>query len=84
MPEGIKGKGYCLCGVVQVVVETMSCKVGACHCNTCRKWCGAPFVAADCSTEVSFVGEENITVFDSSEWAERGFCKTASRIYFIV
>ena len=29
----------------------------------------------DCGTEVSFEGEENITVYDSSKWAERGFCK---------
>ena len=28
----------------------------------------------DCGTEVSFAGEENITVYDSSKWAERGFC----------
>lgn len=29
----------------------------------------------DCQTDVSFEGEENITVYDSSDWAERGFCK---------
>ena len=28
----------------------------------------------DCGPEVSFEGEENISVFDSSPWAERGFC----------
>ncbi len=32
-------------------------------------------MAIDCGTEVSFEGEENISVFDSSAWAERGFCK---------
>ena len=32
-------------------------------------------MAVDCGTDVSFEGEENISVFDSSEWAERGFCK---------
>jgi len=37
MSEGTNGKGHCLCGVVQVSVEVMSGKVGACHCNTCRK-----------------------------------------------
>ncbi len=29
----------------------------------------------DCGTDISFEGEENITVYDSSSWAERGFCK---------
>lgn len=28
-----------------------------------------------CGTDVSFDGEDNITVYDSSSWAERGFCK---------
>lgn len=28
-----------------------------------------------CGTEVTFDGEENIRIFDSSEWAERGFCE---------
>jgi hypothetical protein len=31
-------------------------------------------MAVDCGTEVSFEGGENISVFSSSEWAERGFC----------
>ena len=29
----------------------------------------------DCGTDISFKGEEAITVYDSSNWAERGFCK---------
>ena len=32
-------------------------------------------MAVDCGTEVLFDGEENVSVFNSSEWAERGFCK---------
>jgi len=39
-------------------------------------------MSADCGTEVSFVGEKNITVFDSSEWAERGFCKNCGTHLF--
>ena len=31
-------------------------------------------IATDCGSEVLFEGEEYISVFDSSEWAERGFC----------
>ena len=29
----------------------------------------------DCGTDISFNGEEAITVYNSSNWAERGFCK---------
>ena len=32
-------------------------------------------MAVSCGTEITFEGEENITVFNSSGWAERGFCK---------
>jgi len=29
----------------------------------------------DCGTDVTFKGEDDITVYNSSSWAERGFCK---------
>lgn len=29
----------------------------------------------DCGPAVSFEGDEHVSVFDSSEWAERGFCR---------
>ncbi len=29
----------------------------------------------DCGSDVEYESEENITVYNSSEWAERGFCK---------
>ena len=32
-------------------------------------------MAVDCGTEVAFAGEQSIRVFNSSEWAERGFCQ---------
>lgn len=37
----------------------------------------------DCGTDISFKGEENINVYDSSEWAERGFCnKCGSHLFY--
>lgn len=54
MSEHAKGKGHCLCRSVQITAEAVSGKVGACHCDTCRKWCGGPFMAVDCGTEVFF------------------------------
>ena len=75
MPEIVEGKGTCLCGTIKIEAKTMNTRVGTCHCSMCRKWGGGPLMVVDCGTEVTFEGEENISVFDSSEWAERAFCK---------
>ncbi len=76
-------KGTCLCGGVKIVAKTAENNVGACHCHTCRKWAGGPFMGIDCGSDVSFEGKENISVFDSSEWAERAFCnKCGTHVYY--
>ena len=49
--------------------------VAACHCSMCRKWGGGALLVVECGSDVSFSGEENIGIYQSSEWAERGFCK---------
>ncbi|GGI85745.1 GFA family protein [Shewanella gelidii] len=70
-----KKSGSCICGSVRITAINPSIKVGACHCGTCRKWGGGPFMEIDCGTDILFEGEEYITIFNSSIWAERGFCK---------
>lgn len=67
--------GSCLCGAVRVAARPGSHKMGACHCDMCRKWGGGPLLAAECGDAVDFEGAEHITVFGSSDWAERGFCR---------
>lgn len=67
--------GSCLCGSVSVVATPKSFHIGACHCETCRKWGGGPLLAVECEGDVHFDGAKNITVYNSSEWAERGFCQ---------
>ncbi|MBW4458295.1 MAG: GFA family protein [Nostoc indistinguendum CM1-VF10] len=67
-------KGSCLCGAVSLSTTSMSNQMGACHCSMCRKWGGGPLLAIDCKGDVSFSGEENIRIYQSSEWAERAFC----------
>ncbi|MCW8945659.1 MAG: GFA family protein [Sedimenticola sp.] len=67
--------GSCLCGAVHLTATHVSNTMEACHCGMCRKWGGGPLLAVDCGTEVSFTGQDNISVFNSSDWAERGFCK---------
>ncbi|MGF1602437.1 MAG: GFA family protein [Thermosynechococcaceae cyanobacterium] len=68
-------QGQCLCGAVRLSAKTVNAQVGACHCTTCRQWGGGPLLATDCGTEVTVEGQENLSVFNSSDWAERGFCK---------
>lgn len=67
--------GHCLCGVVTVNADEMNGDLGACHCETCRRWGGGPLITADTHGPVTFKGEEHIGVYNSSDWAERGFCK---------
>ncbi len=39
-------------------------------------------MSLDCGNNVSFEGEDNISLFDSSGWAERGFCKNCGTHLF--
>jgi len=66
--------GACLCGAVRMTVKPNGTKVGACHCGMCRKWSGGPLLAIDTDSDVAIEGEDALTVFQSSDWAERGFC----------
>ena len=75
--------GSCLCGAVGVVAGTASNRIDACHCNMCRNWGGGPLLAVECASDVVFGGEEHISRFDSSEWAERGFCaKCGTHLFY--
>lgn len=68
-------KGRCLCGAVTLTATPKSHVFGACHCKMCQRWGGGPLLAIVCGTNVVLDGKDDIAVFDSSEWAERGFCR---------
>lgn len=82
MTETSTEKGSCLCGNVQVTVVNLCHSLSTCHCNMCRKWTGGPLFALDCGVDVEFCGGENISVYNSSDWAERGFCKLCGSSLF--
>ena len=83
MTNNFEGTGGCLCGAVHFTAKQLSTNVGACHCGMCQKWGGGPLMADDSGTAVLFSGEENISVFNSSQWAERGFCsKCGSSLFY--
>lgn len=65
-------KGKCLCGAIEITADDND-EVSLCHCSMCRKWTGGPMFAVHCGKDVSFSGEEP-SRYQSSDWAERGFC----------
>lgn len=73
--------GQCLCGAVKFEAEDVEPHVHACHCSMCRRWNGGPALAASVGS-VTFQGEENISRYESSDWAERGFCKQCGSSLF--
>ena len=82
MEKPIASKGSCLCGKVTIQASKVDTNLGVCHCSMCRKWSAGPFLAVDCGTDIKIDGEENIGVFNSSDWAERAFCKNCGTNLF--
>lgn len=75
-------EGHCLCKKVTVSATPASNEVGACHCSMCRRWSGGPFIEIACGTDVAFAGDEHIAVYESSDWAQRGFCRSCGTHLF--
>ena len=74
--------GQCLCGAVTFTANNVETDVHGCHCSMCRRWGGTSALAAEVGS-IEFSGEENITRFDSSAWAERGFCgRCGSNLFY--
>lgn len=83
MSDQHSDSGQCLCGAVRIRAGSISNHVGACHCGMCRRWGGGPLLATNCGSDVIFDSQEVITVYDSSEWAERGFCsRCGSHLFY--
>lgn len=79
---GDQNMGRCLCGAVELQFAQVADTVGVCHCSMCRRWGGGPFLAVDCGTGVSISGQDSVTVYSSSDWAERGFCNACGSHLF--
>lgn len=71
----LKRTGGCLCGEVKYEITLNDKDIHVCHCNICQKWHGGPGIALGCQNDWAINGEEKMTWFDSSEWAQRSFCK---------
>ena len=74
-------KARCLCGATQFEVQLRNHEVAACHCSMCRRQTSGPLMAIDIE-EIHFVDQQYLSVFNSSEWAERGFCSVCGTFIF--
>ena len=75
MNDRTEVKGACVCGAVHLRLDVKGHSVAACHCEACRRWGGGPLMVAESDIPIQFESEENVGVFATSDWAERGFCK---------
>jgi hypothetical protein len=75
MTEGPRLAGGCLCGAVRFTAAPAKHDYGICHCSMCRRWAAGPFMAIECDGTVKFEKDADLRLYQSSEWAERGFCK---------
>ncbi len=83
MPDDGKATGRCLCGAVTITVTGDHREVGVCHCGMCRRWAGGPNMAIEVGKDIDIEGKEQVTVYRSSAWAERAFCRTCgSNLYY--
>ena len=75
--------GSCLCGAITFEVEGELPAPDACHCRACRKHSGHFFASADVArTRLTIRGAKNVTWFQSSVKARRGFCSTCGSSLF--
>ena len=83
MTETLSAESSCLCGSVSIRANCINPNFEACHCGMCQKWGGGPALALDCGTEIEIKGQEHITIYDSSLWAQRAFCdKCGTHLFY--
>jgi len=76
-------KGSCLCGAVTFEVDCELPGPDGCHCSKCRKHSGHFFASTDVPrSSVRISGESNVTWFQSSQKARRGFCSVCGSSLF--
>ena len=67
--------GGCFCGAVQFRASGPVRNLCLCHCESCRRAAGAPFVAWGTIDKKSFlINQGSMAVHNSSPGVKRGFC----------
>ena len=77
--------GGCACGKVTYVIQIAEAlkSVSVCHCTTCQAWSGGISLYFEAQGDnVKIDGKDNLSIWKSSEYCERAFCKVCgSSIY---
>lgn len=78
--------GKCLCGAVGFSIAPFNPEFGTCHCKMCQRWAGSALLGLTIPADtITFTGLDNVRTFQSSDWAERGWCdKCGSGIWYRV
>jgi hypothetical protein len=76
--------GGCLCGAVTFEADEIAKDYRACHCTACRKVSGHYWSASHVpSTAFRLTEDRGLRWFQSSDWAECGFCcECGSSLFF--
>ena len=78
-----KHRGSCLCGAVKITVSSPLETASACHCSQCRKQTGLYYASTNVATaDIDVTGSENISWYQSSPSARRGFCRVCGSALF--
>ncbi|MGE8530319.1 MAG: GFA family protein [Acinetobacter guillouiae] len=68
-------KGQCVCGATTFTVELKNHDVHACHCSICRRQTSGVIMTIDVEQgSLQFSQDEHLSIYNSSDWGERGFC----------
>ncbi|MEQ8825838.1 MAG: GFA family protein [Filomicrobium sp.] len=80
--ERTEVEGHCLCGAISYSATLKAPEMAVCHCDMCLRWAGGPFFGVDCAEAPKITGEENLSVYQSSDWGERCFCGKCGTVLF--
>lgn len=76
-------KGSCLCGAVAFEVQNARPTITICHCKMCRRWSGHLWSATRSAyADLTFLADETLRWFKSSDMAQRGFCSACGTSLF--
>lgn len=76
--------GSCLCGAITFEVDSDLTPPDGCHCLQCRKWTGHYLTSTEVPrSALRISGEDNLSWFEYSGKARRGFCaRCGSSLFF--
>jgi hypothetical protein len=75
--RGMKLRGKCFCGAVEIEVSGSPEAMGYCHCSSCRSWSGGPVNAFSLWKPEAVriaAGAENLAMFQKSKLSQRQYC----------